>query len=147
MYSNVLVGTDGSETAAGAVKHAAKLANKLGAKLTILSAFIPVPEAKLKAEAKDAPDEVQWAINPHEEVDRTLEAAADSIADIEIEVETVAREGNAADVILDYADENPVDLIVMGNKGMTGAKRFFLGSVPNKVTHQAPCDVLVVHTT
>lgn len=147
MYSNLLVGTDGSETATRAVREAAELAAKLGAKLSILSAYSPVPEAKLKAEAKDVPEQYRWMINPREEVDKTLEAAAASIEDIGIEVMTAAREGSAADVIIDYAEESSVDLIVMGNKGMTGAKRFLLGSVPNSVTHQSPCDVLIVHTT
>ena len=60
-----------------------------------------------------------------------------------VEVETHAREGDPADAILDVAEEQEADLIVVGNKGMTGAKRFLLGSVPNKVSHHAPCSVLV----
>jgi nucleotide-binding universal stress UspA family protein len=63
------------------------------------------------------------------------------------EVETVARQGDAADAILDVAEEQRSDLIVVGNKGMTGAKRFLLGSVPNKISHHAPCSVLIVRTS
>jgi nucleotide-binding universal stress UspA family protein len=63
------------------------------------------------------------------------------------DVETTARQGDAADAIIDIAEESRADLIVVGNKGMTGAKRFLLGSVPNKVSHHAPCSVLVVRTT
>jgi nucleotide-binding universal stress UspA family protein len=63
------------------------------------------------------------------------------------EVETFARQGDAADAILDVAEEQRADLIVVGNKGMTGAKRFLLGSVPNKISHHAPCSVLIVRTT
>jgi nucleotide-binding universal stress UspA family protein len=63
------------------------------------------------------------------------------------EVETFARVGDAADAIVDVAEEQRCDLIVVGNKGMTGAKRFLLGSVPNKVSHHAPCSVLIVRTT
>jgi nucleotide-binding universal stress UspA family protein len=62
-------------------------------------------------------------------------------------VETFARQGDAADAILDVAEEQRADLIVVGNRGMTGAKRFLLGSVPNKVSHHAPCSVLIVRTT
>jgi protein-tyrosine phosphatase len=51
------------------------------------------------------------------------------------------------DAILDVAEEQDADLIVIGNKGMTGAKRFLLGSVPNKVSHHAPCSVLIIRTT
>ena len=60
--------------------------------------------------------------------------------------ETYAREGDPADAILDVAEERGADLIVVGNKGMTGAKRFLLGSVPNKVSHHAPCSVLIIRT-
>lgn len=62
-------------------------------------------------------------------------------------VETFARVGDAADAILDVAEEQGADLIVVGNKGMTGATRFLVGSVPNKVSHHAPCSVLIVRTT
>ena len=63
------------------------------------------------------------------------------------EVETFARQGNAADAIIDVAEARGCDLIVVGNKGMTGAKRFLLGSVPNKVSQHAGCSVLIVRTT
>ena len=64
-----------------------------------------------------------------------------------VAVETYARQGDPADAILDVAEERGADLIVVGNKGMTGAKRFLLGSVPNKVSHHAPCSVLIIRTT
>ena len=63
------------------------------------------------------------------------------------DVALFARQGDPADAILDVAEEQGADLIVVGNKGMTGAKRFLLGSVPNKVSHHAPCSVLIVRTT
>ena len=62
-------------------------------------------------------------------------------------VNTYARQGDPADAILDVAEEQEADLIVVGNKGMTGAKRFLLGSVPNKISHHAPCSVLIIRTT
>jgi nucleotide-binding universal stress UspA family protein len=63
------------------------------------------------------------------------------------EVVPSARPGDPADVLIDVAEETGADLIVVGNKGMTGAARFLLGSVPNKITHHAPCNVLVVRTS
>ena len=63
------------------------------------------------------------------------------------EVETHARQGDAADAILDVAEERRSDLIIVGHRGTSGAKRFLLGSVPNKVSHHAPCSVLIVRTT
>ena len=57
------------------------------------------------------------------------------------------RMGSPAEAIVSMAEEQKADLIVVGNKGMTGAKRFLLGSVPNKVSHHAPCSVIIVRTT
>ncbi len=86
-------------------------------------------------------------VNPREEVDNTLAEAADTVREAGVEVEAFARQGDPADAILDVAEETDADLIVVGNKGMTGAKRFLLGSVPNKVSHHAPCSVLIIRTT
>jgi nucleotide-binding universal stress UspA family protein len=63
-----------------------------------------------------------------------------------VEAEPHAREGDPADAILDLAEEVRSDLIVVGSKGLTDARRFLLGSVPNKVSHHAPCSVLIVYT-
>ena len=90
---------------------------------------------------------MEWLINPREDVSSTLEGAAQAIRDQGIRVEVHAREGDPADAILDVAEEQGADLIVVGNKGMTGAKRFLLGSVPNKVSHHAPCSVMIIRTT
>jgi nucleotide-binding universal stress UspA family protein len=86
-------------------------------------------------------------VNPREDVDATLVDAAEVVRDAGVDVETYARQGDPADAILDVAEETDSDLIVVGNKGMTGAKRFLLGSVPNKVSHHAPCSVLIIRTT
>lgn len=95
-----------------------------------------------------APQDVQWAVNPREDVLTLLDSAAQTARDAGVEqVETVARVGDAADAILDVAEEQRSDLIVVGNKGMTGATRFLLGSVPNKISHHTPCSVLIVRTT
>ena len=76
-----------------------------------------------------------------------LSEAARVVEDEGVTVTTFARQGDPADAILDVAEERKADLIMVGNKGMTGAKRFLLGSVPNKVSHHAPCSVLIVRTT
>ena len=93
------------------------------------------------------PGDVEWTINPREDVSVTLEDAAQVIRDEGIDVDTHARMGDPADAILDVAEEQSADLIVVGNKGMTGAKRFLLGSVPNKVSHHAPCSVMIIRTS
>jgi len=147
MFRSIVVGTDGSETAGKAVQEAIDLAKTVGASVYVVSAYEPVPQGRLREEARQAPEDLQWMINPREDVDATLSDAADEVRGAGLDVETFAREGDPADAILDVAEERSADLIVVGNKGMTGARRFLLGSVPNKVSHHAPCSVLIVRTT
>jgi len=147
MFRSIVVGTDGSETASEAVRQAVELAKQIGARIEIVSAYEPVSRARLREEKSQTPDDLQWMINPREDVDATLSDAAETVKDAGVDVETYARQGDPADAILDVAEETNADLIVVGNKGMTGAKRFLLGSVPNKVSHHAPCSVLIIRTT
>ena len=147
MFRSIVVGTDGSETAGKAVEAAVELAGLTGAKLELVSAYEPVPSQRLRVEARQVPADLQWMINPREDVDATLAEAAERVAAAGVESRTYAREGDPADAILDVAEELGSDLIVLGNKGMTGAKRFLLGSVPNKVSHHAPCSVMIIRTT
>ncbi|HEX3979196.1 MAG TPA: universal stress protein [Solirubrobacteraceae bacterium] len=145
MFESILVGTDGSDAAGAAVSRAVRLASALGARLQIVSAYEPVPERHLRVARVHVPTDVQ--VNMREEVLALLEASRrDAEAAGVSRVETFARVGDAADAILDVAEEQGADLIVVGNKGMTGATRFLLGSVPNKVSHHAPCSVLIVRT-
>jgi nucleotide-binding universal stress UspA family protein len=148
VFRSILVGTDGSDTAHTALERAIEMGAGLRARLWIVSAYEPVSDPRLGGDQVIAPKDVQWAINPHHEVLALLERArAEALAGGVAEVETFARQGDAADAIIDVAEEQRCDLIVVGNKGMTGAKRFLLGSVPNKVSHHAPCSVLIVRTT
>jgi nucleotide-binding universal stress UspA family protein len=146
VIGSIVAGTDGSDTAAEAVRQATELARTLGARIYLVSAYEPVPESRLRAERFQVPEDLQWMINPREDVERTLEQGAEAMRAAGVEVETLAREGDPADAILDVAEEKGADLIVIGNKGMTGAKRFLLGSVPNKVSHHAPCSVMIIRT-
>ena len=147
MYSSIVVGTDGSETAGEAVRQATELAKSLGAKLHVVSAYEPVPEGQLRRERQEVPEDAQWSVNPRQDVDATLEEVSERVEGAGVEVETHAREGDPADAILDVAEEQSSDLVVVGNRGMTGARRFLLGSVPNKVSHHAPCSVMIIRTT
>ncbi len=147
MFSSIVVGTDGSSTAQEAVRQAAQLAKRLNAKVYIVSAYEPVAEGRLRGERQEVPEDMQWMVNPREDVEAALKAGAKSLQGDGVAVETLARQGDPADAILDVAEEKHADLIVVGNKGMTGAKRFLLGSVPNKVSHHAPCSVMIIRTT
>src|SRR4051795_9984241 len=170
MFGSIVVGTDGSETAGEAVRQAMELAKAVGAKVNLVSAFQPVGNQRLREERQQVPDDAQWMVNEREDVDATLKEAAskaeeaggrgeggggecggggrsENAEEAGVEVETFARQGDPADAILDVAEEQKADLIIVGNKGMSGAKRFLLGSVPNKVSHHAPCSVMIIRTT
>src|SRR3954466_4575300 len=147
MFQTIVVGTDGSETAGEAAREGIGPAKLRGAWIELVSAYEPVSDQRLREESRQAPEDLQWMVNPREDVEATLREAAEEAQDAGVRVETFAREGDPADAILDVAEERGSDLIVVGNKGMTGAKRFLLGSVPNKVSHHAPCSVLIIRTT
>jgi nucleotide-binding universal stress UspA family protein len=148
VFGSILVGTDGSDTASTAVRHAIGLALDLKAKLQVVSAYEPTAAEQRMLERTQVPGDIEWTVNPRADVLELLDRAASEARGAGVaEVETFARQGDAADAILDVAEEQRADLIVVGNKGMTGAKRFLLGSVPNKVSHHAPCSVLIVRTT
>jgi nucleotide-binding universal stress UspA family protein len=72
MFSSIVVGTDGSDTATQAVREAVDIAGAVGATLELVSAYTPVPEQRLRTERRDAPEDVQWAINPRQEVEASL---------------------------------------------------------------------------
>ena len=147
MFTRIVVGTDGSETAAEAVRQAVDLAKLAGASLSIVSAYEPVPKRRLQAEQEGVPADVEYEIGPREDVNLVLDGAAAAAKSEGIEVQTHPVEGSPSDAILNVAEETNADLIVVGNKGMTGARRFVLGSVPNNVSHHAPCAVMIVRTT
>ena len=144
MIGTVAVGTDGSDTAAKAVEFALDLASRYEAKIVFLSAYKPVSEDRLKREARDAPEDVQWQINPAEDVEPALRDAEDAAREKGLETASEAKEGEPAKVLVDLASTHGADVLVIGNKGM---QRKVLGSVPNSVSHNAPCSVLIVKTT
>jgi len=144
MFTAIVVGTDGSETARAAVAEAIDLAARLNARLLIVSAYEPVSKARLREEP--GIPEAFWMV-PREDALETLAQAERSAREGGVaEVVTFARQGDAADAIIDVAEEEHGDLIVVGNRGLTGARRFLLGSVPGRVSHHAPCSVLIVRT-
>jgi nucleotide-binding universal stress UspA family protein len=147
VFKRIVVGTDGSETAAQAVAQAVELAKAFGAQLSIVSAYAPISGRRVQGEQSEAPADVQYEVGPREDVIFTLDAAAAEAKEAGVEVQSHPVEGDPADAILNVAEETKADLIVVGNKGMTGARRYLLGSVPNNVSHHAPCSVIIVRTT
>jgi nucleotide-binding universal stress UspA family protein len=147
MFGSIVVGTDGSDTAKEAVRQAVELARSVGAELLLVSAYQPVSRVNVNRESRDVPADVQWMVSAREDVATLLSEAAATAQAAGVAAQTFERQGDPADAILDVAEERDADLIVVGNKGMTGAKRFLLGSVPNRVSHHAPCSVLIIRTT
>lgn len=147
MTELILVGTDGSETASLAVSEAADLAANLDAKLLILTAFPNGADTKLGEQAHNMPAPKHWRAARRAEAEAVLAKAVDSLGETDVAVETVAQEGDPAEAIIRVAEERRADIVVVGNKGMAGIKRFLLGSVPSRVATHAPCSVLIVRTT
>ena len=147
MFTRIVVGTDGSDTAREAVRQATDLAKLSGATLSIVSAYAPVSKKRSESEQRDAPADVAYELGPREDINLVLDSAAAEAKKEGIEAQTHPVEGDPAEAILNVAEQTKADLIVVGNKGMAGARRFLLGSVPNKVSHHAPCSVMIVRTT
>jgi nucleotide-binding universal stress UspA family protein len=144
MIATIAVGTDGSETAGKAVDFAISLAEKFGSRLVVASSYKPVSEGRIRREQSEAPEDIQWSINPMEDVEAALRAVEEKAQAKGLKTTSEAREGDPADVLCDIAEEHGADLLVVGNRGM---QRRVLGSVPNSVSHKAPCSVVIVKTT
>lgn len=124
VYQRILVGTDGSETAGKAVARAVEVASSTGAKLTIMTA--------------GRADKGQSVVD-------AARAAHDGSG---VEIDTAVVDGDPVRALIDTASSGGYDLVVVGNKGMTGVSRFFrLGGVPNKLSHHLPSSLLIVRTT
>jgi len=149
MYTTIVVGTDGSDSAAIAVREAADLARAAGGTLHIVHAYTPVDMAKLTMAAGTggANIDIEGLNNGLEEGARRVCAdagSAERLGDLACETHVVP--GDPCDALISVAEQVHADLIVVGNRGMTGLKRFVLGSVPNKISHHAPCSVLIANT-
>ena len=144
-YRHVLVGTDGSATAAEAVRHAAGVAAAFEAKLTVVTAYAPDPGAGRGLE--DVPEDLKWSVTDSAMAEeRAREAKRVAVEAGAHEVAMLVQEGDPAEVLLDAAELRGADVIVVGSKGMTSPKRFLVGNVPNRISHHAPCDVIIVRT-
>jgi nucleotide-binding universal stress UspA family protein len=142
MFSKILVGTDGSETAGVAVRQAVELARTTGAELIVLHGCRLVTPGTDVGFGAPIPDP-----EPMLEAGRAILDEVEKQYAGEVKLRTVLRRGDPAEAVLDAAEEEGADLIVVGNRGMRGARRFLLGSVPDRVSRHAPCSVLIVHTT
>jgi nucleotide-binding universal stress UspA family protein/nitrite reductase/ring-hydroxylating ferredoxin subunit len=125
-FGTILVGTDGSETAFLAETVAAGLAGALGGRLVVVTAHEAGGEAAAAQTAAEARARAESA---------GLEAAAET------------GEGEPAAVLVELADRTDADLLVVGDIGMGQARRLRLGGVPDRISHTAPCSLLIVRTS
>lgn len=161
-YRSILVGTDGSPTAMRAVDMASLLAGKLGITPTVVCAFQPPTEQELAAmkadpadpvaqwsarSARDVPEEFRWRIADAAHAKDVLDRAQEHAAKQGVEADVRAVEGHPAETLIGLAEKEDIDLIAVGSVGMSGAKRFMLGNVPHRISHHAPTDLLILHTT
>ena len=148
MYTSIVVGTDGSGTATAAVNEAVRMARWFDARLHVVGAY-GVPGVNMAAASMGAPGMgmvyEEWDLSAREVVEGYLEEAAAAARRDRAKVDTYAVPGNPVGAILDVAKSAEADLIVVGNRGMAGARRV-LGSVPNTIAHRAYCTVLIVKT-
>ena len=143
MYKSIVVGTDGSATARQAVTAAADLAERYGATLHVVCAYHGNPAA---VTVMSGMVPAMSTAEMTEALEKMLAETATEVRGRGVAVETYVCHGDPADAILGVADTQGAELVVVGNRGMTGARRL-LGSVPNNVSHHARCSVLIVQTT
>ena len=143
MDDSIVVGTDGSETAKQAVTETVRLATALGAQVHVVSAYEP-----LRARVTGAPEGAAqvWQPLPDDKVESILSQATAGVRLAGLDVTPHAVRKDPADALVEVAEEVKAKMIVVGSKGMHGARRLALGNVPNKVSHQARCNVLIVAT-
>jgi nucleotide-binding universal stress UspA family protein len=133
------VAVDGSKSSEKALATAIELGRSLSASLTLLSVaplhVVPAGTATAIPVIHDA------EVKIHQEI---LASAHDQVARAGLKVETVLLDGFVAEEILRYLDDHPVDMLIMGARGLSAGKRFFLGSVSDAVVHHAKVPVLII---
>ena len=144
MFVSIVAGTDGSQSAGGAVAKAVELAKLCGASLHLVTAYRPLESLFTAPELM--PVDPRGFINPREDAEKVLEEAAAKVRAEGIDVITHAVSGDAPSALIEVAEAQSADCIVVGNRGMQTKARFLLGSVPNKIAHHAPCTVMIVKT-
>jgi nucleotide-binding universal stress UspA family protein len=144
MFSTIVVGTDGSETAKVAVDLAMGLARKSGGTVHLVYAVKASTSGMPVAQVGQT-----VVVRGDSAMSRELKDAADALLEMAaagadgVTVETHSAGGGAADAVIEVAEQVGADLVVVGSKGMRGAHRL-IGSVPNSIAHRAPCHVLIV---
>lgn len=150
MFKQIVVGTDGSTGANMAVEKAIGLASLTGATLHIVNAHKVTTAYQIGAAGEvglAAADIVESNEAIRSQAERVCDAAVQRARDAGVSAEAHCIPGDAAEGLLKVAQDAGCDLLVVGNRGMTGVRRFVLGSVPNKLSHHSPSSLLIVDTS
>lgn len=143
MFTSIVIGTDGSETANAAVDLAITLARESGATLHIVNAFrTPTGAGQIAAGGAPVPGGDLGAAVSAEASQQLLDGVASRATGLSVETHSV--NDSPAEAVISVAEQVGADLIVVGNKGM---ERRVFGSVPNTIAHKSPCNLLIAKTT
>ncbi len=143
MYKKILVPLDGSEPSLDAARQAVGIAAALGSQVTFihvlptLGSYINLP----RLYASESYNQLIKEFNAQGEV--ILDEAMKKVDLQGITVDTKLESGDPAMKIIEVSKEGHYDLIVIGNRGLSGAKEVLLGSVSSRVADHAPCPVLI----
>ena len=144
-FSRILVAVDGSESSDKVYDMAAQLAKLTNGKLIIVHVVVPPLPLGGGLFYPDVSGIDKIRIDLEEAGKRLLQNYSEkSVNDYKISVETTLAQGYPPDAIIREADARGADLIVIGSRGFSGAKQFFIGSVPNSVLHHSSVPVLLV---
>jgi len=139
MFTKILVATDGSEDALRGAEVAAELALRFHSRVTLLSVYAPSPISSTDFGAYELEDAVIRDLHA-----AVLTRTSAPFVARDVEFEARQETGNPAAVIVNVAEQEKDDLIVVGRHGVGGLRRFLLGSVSDRVAHYAHCPVLIV---
>lgn len=138
-YKKIMVATDGSELCKKAVEAGVEISRLSGAKLYAVYVIVPTTHSARDFGWEKAA--MEHFRNEGEKATGFVEAAAKAAG---VEVESALIEGQPAEKIVEFAEQNDIEMIVMGSLGKTGLDRFLLGSVAENVVRHAKKPVLVV---
>jgi nucleotide-binding universal stress UspA family protein len=142
----IVVGTDGSQTAERAVDKAAEIAEAFGVQIHVVTSCRPPGSLWMAAAGGVALADAAAEEDARRRAEEILDRARHRLGKRGIEARTHVCHGEPAEALVTIAQAERAQMMVVGNRGMNGARRV-LGSVPNRVSHSAPCSVLIVSTS
>ena len=145
VLSKILLPTDGSRNSLRAARYAAEIAKKCGSKVTLLHVIESTPIASSPIEIGiDARLVVENETKIKERGKKVIEKTKKPFDRYSVPVETKYFYGHTVRAIVETAEKENFDVIIIGSRGLGGVKRLVLGSVANAVTHQASCPVFII---